>query len=111
MKRRCFYILIATGILFLNSCAPMGLVYTHTRQPLDTNMSRTPAEGREAHGDLEHISFSMWDDDFCWDVMWGSAAIGDIAAKNGIKTIYFADIETLRVLTIWNQYTVHVYGK
>jgi hypothetical protein len=104
MKRHCFYIFIVTGILFLNSCAPVGLVYTHTRRPLDTNMSRTPVDGRSVHGDLKHISFYV-------DVMWDSAAIGDIAKKNGLKTVYYADIETLRVFYIWNRYIVHVYGK
>jgi hypothetical protein len=42
---------------------------------------------------------------------WDDAAIGDIAKKNGIQELYFADLETLRVLGIWNQYWVHVYGK
>jgi len=104
MKRHCFYIFIITGILFLNSCAPVGIVYTHTKRPLDTNMSRTPADGRNVHGDLKHISFFV-------DVIWDSAAIGDIAKKNGMETVYFADLETLRVLYIWNQYIVHLYGK
>jgi hypothetical protein len=45
------------------------------------------------------------------DVMWSSNAIGDIAKKNGIETIYFADLEVRRILYIWNQYTVHIYGK
>ena len=34
-----------------------------------------------------------------------------IAKENGIETIYYADLETLSILGIWNQYTVHVYGK
>ena len=104
MKQRCFYIFIVTGILFLSSCAPIGIVYTHTKQPLDTNMSRTPVDGRKVDGNIKHISFYV-------DVMWDSAAIGDIAKKNGLETVYFADLETFRVLYIWNRYIVHVYGK
>ena len=42
---------------------------------------------------------------------WDSAAIGDIAKKNGMTELYFADVETFSILHIWNQYTVHVYGK
>ncbi len=42
---------------------------------------------------------------------WGSAAIGDVAKEQGMQEIYFADLEVFRVLRIWNQYTVHVYGK
>ena len=67
-------------------------------------MSQTPVNGNNGQGDIKHISYYV-------DVMWDSNAIGDIAKKHGIETIYYADIETLSVLTIWNQYTVHVYGK
>jgi hypothetical protein len=38
-------------------------------------------------------------------------AIGDVAKKAGMKEICFAELETLSVLRIWSQYTVHVYGK
>ncbi len=104
MKRQWVHFFIITALLCLVSCAPIGIVYTHTKRPLDTNMSRTPTSNRNEAGDLKHISFYV-------NVMWDSAAIGDIAKENGINTIYFADLETLRILTIWNQYTVHVYGK
>ena len=104
MQRHWFNLFILTAILVAIGCAPTGIVYTHTIQPLDTNMSRTPSDGRSAEGNLKHISFYV-------NVIWDSAAIGDIAKKKGIDTIYFTDLETLRVLTIWNQYTVHVYGK
>jgi len=104
MKRLCFYIFIIAGILFSIGCTPIGIVYTHTKTPLDTNMSQTPAEGRNAHGDIKHISFYV-------DVMWDSNAIGDIAKKSGIETVYFTDLEVRRILYIWNQYIVHVYGE
>ncbi len=104
MKHRCYFISLLAGILLLVGCAPTGILYTHTKVPLDTNMSRTTAEGQGAVGDVKHISFYV-------DVMWDSNAIGDIAKQNGIETIYYSDLEILRVLTVWNQYTVHVYGK
>jgi hypothetical protein len=104
MKRLCFYLFIIAGILVLAGCTPRGLLYTHIRTPLDINMSQTPADGKNNHGDLKHIPFYV-------DVMWDSNAIGDIAKQNGIETVYFADLETLRILIFWNQYTVHVYGK
>jgi hypothetical protein len=68
-------------------------------------MHSTEIVPSEKTGDIRHIQFS-------WvGVAWDSNAIGDIARKRGINEIYFADLETLRVLTVWNQYTVHVYGK
>ncbi len=104
MKRLYFYLFIVAGILFLAGCTPRGLLYTHIRTPLDINMSQTPADGKKNHGDLKHFPFYV-------DVMWDSNAIGDIAKQNGIETVYFADLETLRILIFWNQYTVHVYGQ
>ena len=104
MKRLCIYLFLMSGILLLASCTPYGLLYTHTKKPLDTNMSQTPVNDNSGQGDIKHIRFYV-------DVMWDSNAIGDIANKHGIETIYYVDIETLSILTIWNQYTVHVYGK
>ena len=104
MKRLCFYLFIVAGILVLAGCAPRGLLYTHIRTPLDINMFQTPADGKNVHGDLKHIPFYV-------DILWDSNAIGDIAKQNGIETVYYADLETLRILIFWNQYTVHVYGK
>ena len=104
MKRLCFNLLIIAGILFLAGCTPRGLLYTHIKTPLDTNMTQTPADGKSLHGDLKHIHFFV-------DVLYDSSAIGDIAKQNGIETVYFADLETRSILIIWNQYTVHVYGK
>lgn len=103
MKYRCYLISLIAGIMLSVGCAPTGILYTHTKIPLDTNMSETTAAGKGAEGDLKHISFYV-------DVMWDSNAIGDIAKKNGIETVYYSDLEILRVLTVWNQYTVHVYG-
>lgn len=104
MKRLCFYLFIIAGILVLAGCTPRGLLYTHIRTPLDINMSQTPADGKNIHGDLKHFPFYV-------DILWDSNAIGDIAKQNGIETVYYADLETLRILIFWNQYTVHVYGQ
>lgn len=104
MKYRCYFISLMAGILLFSGCAPTGILYTHTKIPLDTNMSRTTTAGKGASGDLKHISFYV-------NVMWDSNAIGDIAKENGIETVYYSDLEILKVLTVWNQYTVHVYGQ
>ena len=104
MKRLYFNLFIIAGILVFAGCAPRGLLYTHIKTPLDTNMSQTPADGKSLHGDLKHIHFFV-------NVLYDSSGIGDIAKQNGIETVYFIDLEKLSILSIWNQYTVHVYGK
>ncbi len=102
MKRIC-YIVPFLMILVVTGC---GMIYTHITVPVDINVSETPRGlANSGEGDIKHIHYSYV------DVRWDSNAIGDIARQNELETIYFADIETLSILGIWNQYTVHVYGE
>ena len=82
-----------------------GLIYTHTWQPLTDDMHRTAVGSASGAGDVKHLALCMA------SVAWDSAAIGDIAKKQGLKELYFADLESFSILSIWNRYTVHVYGK
>ena len=97
--------LTAFGAALLIAGCTTGIIYTHTQQPLTLDMHTTPIVSNSAAGDIKHIQVSFV------GVAWDSAAIGDIAKKHGLKEVYFADLETLSVLRIWNQYTVHVYGQ
>ena len=93
------------GAMGEGSLWPMGFIYTHTRHPLTVDMHRTSVVDSEKSGDIKHIAL------YVQIAAWDSAAIGDIAKKNGLTEIYFADLETFSILHVWNQYTVHVYGK
>jgi hypothetical protein len=95
--------LVMAALLF--GCGASGLIYTHTMQPLTLDMHKTPVVPTSGEGDIKHIHFRVV------EVAWGSNAIEDIARKKGLRELYFADLETLKILGIWNQYTVHVYGK
>jgi hypothetical protein len=96
--------LIAVSLLLLSSGCGVGIIYTHTVTPLSLDLHQTKVVQTEKKSDIKHIQVS-------WvGVAWDSAAFGDIAKKNGMNELYFADLETLRVLGIWNQYTVHLYG-
>jgi hypothetical protein len=102
-----FRSLIMVSALFL---LLSGCLYVHTVEPLTLDMDRTPVVGTEKAGSLKLITFPP----FCGSyqlVAWDSAAIGDIARKEGLQEIYFADLETFSILRVWNEYTVHVYGK
>ena len=98
-------------------------LYTHTRQPLTLDMNRTSVVSASGQGDIKHIEL-IWAG-LAWNsaalggpleldwagVSWDSAGIGDIARKQGLKEMYFADLEIFSILNIWNQNTVHVYGQ
>ena len=94
----------ALALVLLSGCG-VGIIYTHTVEPLTHKTRPTTIVQDEKQGQVKHIQFSYL------SVAWDSNAIGDIARKNGINTLYYADLETLSVLTIWRQYTVHVYGQ
>ena len=104
MKTMRVAILTLIAALLVSGCMS-GIIYTHTRQPLTVDMDSTRVVSTSEAGDIKHIAIYMA------SVAWDSAAIGDIARKHGLHELYFADLETLSVLRIWNQYTVHVYGK
>lgn len=99
--------LSAVGMVLLLLGCTTGLIYTHTQQPLTLDMHKTPVVTTSEAGDIKHLKIPFT----FISVAWDSNAIGDIAKKQGLKEIYFADLETRSILTIWNQYWVHVYGK
>lgn len=99
--------IIAAMLAVLVAGCGAGIIYTHTVQPLSLDVHKTPAVTTEKGGDIKHLVLFSGP----LSVAWDSNAIGDIAKKNGFSEIYSADLETLKVLGIWNQYTVHVYGK
>ena len=89
-----------------------GAVYTHTFMPLTTNFHETPVFTRK----LETGESDIKDLRIPWpvsmEIKWHSNAIGDIAKREGIEEICYADIEHLSVFfSIWRQDTVHIYGK
>jgi len=104
MKTMRIATLTLIAVLLVSGCTS-GLLYTHTWQPLTVDMDRTEVVSTTGAGDIKHIAIYMA------SVAWDSAAIGDIATKHGLHELSFADLETFSVLRIWNQYTVHVYGK
>jgi hypothetical protein len=112
MRKRLLAALAALAVTPLLSGCIVGLIYTHTVEPLDVNYSGSPVyvepdetgESAVSHVNIPLTSVPM-------DFLWDSNAIGDAMKRSGIEEVYYADLETLKVLTIWNQYTVHVYGK
>jgi hypothetical protein len=96
---------LLAGLAFgLSACtSPIGLVYTHTFEPLTTNFNRTPAVSENAAGDTKQIDYYV-------RVLWSGNGIGEIGKQHGFERVYYADLETLRVLGIWTQEWAHVYG-
>jgi hypothetical protein len=104
MRENRYILLMLAMVLLLSGCTT-GLLYTHTFQPVTLDMHRTPVTENQKTGSIKLIALQYP------LVAWDSAAIGDVAKKQGMQEVFFADVETFSILRIWNEYTIHVYGK
>ena len=82
-----------------------GLIFSHTREPLMINANATKvAGGKGSRGSVLELQVQAL------RITWSENAIGEIAKATGIDTVYYADLEELRILGIWATHTVHIYG-
>jgi len=82
-----------------------GCIYRRTIEPLDVRFAATPVYRQTDQGGIKHFKY------FLINFQWDSNAIGRIAREHGLSEVYYADLETLSILRVWNRYTVHVYGR
>lgn len=98
-------VLAALCAVVLQGCVN-GLVYTHTVRPLTTDMHDTPVvPGPGVRSSMIQVRYSYL------DVRAGNNGIGEIARQNGIARVYYADIEVFRVLGVFTQTYVRIYGE
>ena len=93
------------ALVLIGSGCTAGIIYTHTVEPLTLDHRATPAVGTGSEGNIKHIQLSYV------GIKWGDTSLGDIARENGLRELYYADVEHLNILTVWRQSTVHLYGK
>ncbi|MEW5733368.1 MAG: TRL domain-containing protein [Thermodesulfobacteriota bacterium] len=89
-----------------------GMIVKKVRRPLTVHLNNTPAPGPDAPlGKGKIIKIKEPFSSVRVYVELNSTAIGDVARKNGMTTVYFADIETFSILGIWNTTTIYIYGE
>jgi hypothetical protein len=97
----------------LSACAnvrPIGIIYSNLRMPLTTDLHNTPVpvnppnDGRtlEIREPITGVGLYAQVD---------SNAIGDIARKNGMQSLYFADQRYFSILGIWTTVKTVLYGE
>ena len=100
-------------VLLLAGCSagPLtGLIYTHVKYPLTSDLHQTPAPGI-LPGAARIIEIREPISGLGINTRLYSNAIGDIAKANGMKTVYFADQEKFSILGIWTSQKVILYGE
>ncbi len=89
---------------------PRGIVYTNMRLPLTRDLQHTPTplqtpnSGRTLEIKEPISGLGLY-------VQVDSNAIGDIAHKNGMQTLYFADRQFFSILGIWTTDKTILYGE
>ncbi len=105
-------------ILLLGGCsslggfaggAPSGMIFTHTRIPYTIDLDNTPVTNIRGSGLIIHIEEPV--SGYGLYTEFNTNAIGDIAMRHGLTTLYFADIEIFDVLGIWHHERLHLYGE
>jgi hypothetical protein len=86
-----------------------GGLYKRVRVPLTRDLHYAPALGSAEAGKIIRVTepfsgYSMYTE-------LDSNAIGDIAERHGLDTVYFADHEIFNVLGIWQHDKVLIYGE
>jgi hypothetical protein len=102
--------LLLLSVLFFASACTNGVIYTRTTRPLVRNMNHTARASEKVYGNSQLIKEPISGSGV--SIEWASHALGDVAKKEGLYQIHYADIETLSILGgIYRKKTLIVYGE
>jgi len=110
--------LALAALLAHTACAPgirtgptplPGYVFTWIHLPLTPDLNDTPVGQKNGTGKILRIRepFSRYG----IYAEFNSNAIGEIAQRHGMETVYFADRELFSILGIWRHEEVVIYGE
>lgn len=113
LKRMGLPLAAVLAVVSLSACTharPIGIIYTNIRVPLTANLDHTPVpvnppnDGRTLEIKEPITGVGLY-------AQVDSNAIGDIARKNGMETLYFADQHYFSILGIWTTVKTVLYGE
>jgi hypothetical protein len=99
-------------LFFLMGCGTgplVGVIYTKVKMPLSRDLNVSPVKNVDGTGKVLKIREPLSGYGIYAEI--NSNAIGEIAQKHGIETVYFADQEFFSVLGIWTATKVILYGE
>lgn len=113
VQLRAIVLICLLSLLLIAGCASyplVGLVYTNVKLPLTRNLKPSPAQGSvPSCGRIIEVREPI--SGFGLFAQVDSNALGDIAQKNGMNVLYFADQEIFSILGIWTTNKVQLYGE
>ncbi len=103
-------ILSLIGLMGCGVIMPKGYIYTNIKLPLTKDLHQTPVPTpKPPSGRVLEVKEPFSGIGFYARV--NSNAIGDIAKKNGMETLYFADQEIFSILGVWTTTRTILYGE
>lgn len=97
------------GCGLISSSGLTGYVFTYTRVPYTKDLNNTPVVLTKSDGAIIKIQ-----EPFSGVGMYAefnTNAIGDLAKRYNMKTLYYAELEIFDVLGIWQQKRLYLYGE
>jgi hypothetical protein len=88
---------------------PLPRLFVHIKLPLSEDLVSSPVIVIHSGGKIVQVKEPL--SGYGLYARWDSNAIGDIAQSNGLKKVYFADVEIFSILGIWRQEKVYIYGE
>jgi len=101
--------LLTGGCSRFGQDAVSGYLYTNTRTPYSIDLDNTPVSSDSGKSSVLRIREPFTDLGVYTEI--NSNAIGDIARKNGMQKVYFADLETFSIFSVWRNQTLVIYGE
>src|SRR5262245_41556595 len=88
---------------------PRGYLFTWATIPLTQNYHRTPVVGdTNGHGSVFQLEYTYWY--IPLSLTWGDNSIGGLALEAGFDEVYYADLTTFSIWTVFTMKRVRVYG-
>jgi len=115
MRCRCNRLLLLAAALLLGGCAVAGqdpitgYLVTNTTVPYTLDLDNTPVTAASGKSTIVRIREPFTNVGVYTEL--NSNAIGDIARENGLQKVYFADLETFSIFSIWRSHTLIIYGE
>jgi len=86
-----------------------GLLVTYTTVPYTLDLDDTPVVDGSGRSSIVRIREPFTGIGIYTEI--NSNAIADIAQKHGLEKVYFADLKTFSLFSIWRTHTLILYGE
>ena len=113
--RNIVLVLLMAATLLMSGCSRFGqdqvsgYLFTKTIVPYSIDLNNTPAG--DASGKSKTLRIREPFTNLGVYTELNTNAIGDIALKNGMDKVYFADLEVFSIFSVWRTQTLVIYGE